>query len=603
MYRPLLLLSSVVFVSLASAQTSPSFELGQNALNVSSGYIPPVTGDFNGDGKPDIVVPGTINVSGTPSSTSGFTLLLGKGDGTFQDPIAGGTSDSSVVDIAVADFNKDGKLDIVTIDTNNSINVFLGNGDGTFRAPIVVATAAQPEVGAVGNFFNDGYTDIAVADIAGNIELFRNQGGASFTMANSIPSVAPSSANSYASFRRLRAVDFNATGVSDLAFLLPTGAYALWNNGSGSFTQTLLSNYDSAQDLNVGYVNQSAMADVIVSYSCAQSDIEAGHNNPSICAGIDVFYGQGNNQVFKRTAVKQNGPSAAGFPMAADVNGDGIADLVASGSSPGGTQEGLYVWLGNADGSFSQTALIYNVGDNGPLVAGDWNRDGMIDFFQVLYGSDSSEAYINGGQRAACQTETISPTVTVCSPVNNTYVQPVVNVQATTYDKNQVTALQEYVDGQLQYSEAVTSLNYTSPALAPGSHMLFTKAWDSTGVQFSSPRTVFVYNGTPGPTCAAAAGTANLCLPGSGTLTSPVTVLGNGAPANANEIPTAAQLYVDGTLVVNNQGQCYSNGYCEGGTSYVQTTLGLSTGTHDLVFKLYDAYGNVYTAEKSVTVQ
>ena len=61
-------------------------------------------------------------------------MLLGNGDGTFQ---ASRTSPPApaLVSVAVADFNGDGKSDLVTADNDvNTASVLLGNGDGTFQA-------------------------------------------------------------------------------------------------------------------------------------------------------------------------------------------------------------------------------------------------------------------------------------------------------------------------------------------------------------------------------------------------------------------------------------------------------------------------------------
>jgi hypothetical protein len=63
-------------------------------------------GDFNGDGKPDVITantsPGTVNV------------LLDNGDGTFQAPITSSTSNNPV-EVRADDIDGDGKEDIVTI--------------------------------------------------------------------------------------------------------------------------------------------------------------------------------------------------------------------------------------------------------------------------------------------------------------------------------------------------------------------------------------------------------------------------------------------------------------------------------------------------------
>src|SRR5262249_14524810 len=63
-------------------------------------------GDFSGDGKPDIAVPGNF-------SSSGARILLGNGNGSFQ----GVTSIQDVLEypraVGIADFNSDGKPDVV----------------------------------------------------------------------------------------------------------------------------------------------------------------------------------------------------------------------------------------------------------------------------------------------------------------------------------------------------------------------------------------------------------------------------------------------------------------------------------------------------------
>jgi hypothetical protein len=558
------------------AQTAPSFELNRDTYaNISSESV--VQGDFNNDGKLDVVTGG-----GATATT--VTLRLGNGDGTFQAPRAVGQADSAQIDgLATADLNGDGKLDIVSLSVAGTFDVFFGNGDGTFQAPLSFATLSAPLSVAAGDFYGNGLVDIAIGDEDGKVEIFKNIGGKSFSIASSIP-IGDGSA-----ILRVRAGDLNDTGVVDLGVLNGTAAYMLWGNGSGMFTATQLATYSSPGDMNVGDVNQDGMADVMVTYDCSAS---------SPCGGVDVFYGQGNSKTLTRHAVTNAAISAPSHPYAVDVNGDGIADLVAESGSGG--LSGLYVWLGNADGTFSQTPQFFpasSYGDGG-LVAGDFNRDGMIDFAQTLPGDGMLEFYLNATHRAACATGTASPTVTVCQPVNGAYVNSPMTVQANATDAAGVTALQEYVDGNLVYSQHVNSFNSTfNEALGP--HELVTKAWDAKGANFRTDRKVTVYSGTPGATCAAALGTAEICLPASSSSASPVHILANAYTA---AVPTAAQLYVDGKLVVNSTG-CNSWGDCLGGTSYVDTEQTLASGSHALVFKLWDADGNTYVASETVTVE
>jgi hypothetical protein len=223
-----------------------------------------------------------------------------------------------------------------------------------------------------------------------------------------------------------------------------------------------------------------------------------------------------------------------------------------------------------------------------------------MDFVQGLPGAGGqTQVYINSTTRTDCGTYTISPTVTVCEPVDNTYSPSPVRVDAHSYDTSPVTAMQEYIDGTLEYSKPVSSFDTTFP-VSDGTHFFVTKAWDTTGRSFVADRTVTTYTGTPGPVCSATPDSASICLPAGDTSGSPVEILANGDVGDS--LPTAAQLYIDGKLVVDNEANCGSSDECWGGVSYVQTTQDLSSGSHDLVFKVWDTAGNVYEAQRTITV-
>jgi hypothetical protein len=124
-------------------------------------------GDVNGDGKSDLLV---FNPAGPPSSTA-ESVYFGQANGTFRAgaplPVAGYVS-------AAADFNHDGKLDLVAL--GSTLSVLLGNGDGTFQAG--VSLPADPYWGLpfVGDFNGDGWPDVAVDRVGAspNVTVFLN---------------------------------------------------------------------------------------------------------------------------------------------------------------------------------------------------------------------------------------------------------------------------------------------------------------------------------------------------------------------------------------------------------------------------------------------
>ncbi len=85
-----------------------------------------ITGDFNRDGKLDLAV-----ANQTDDTVS---ILLGKGDGTFQTQATYPAGGTSVAAVALGDFDGDNKLDMaVTNPSDGKVSVLLGNGDGTFQ--------------------------------------------------------------------------------------------------------------------------------------------------------------------------------------------------------------------------------------------------------------------------------------------------------------------------------------------------------------------------------------------------------------------------------------------------------------------------------------
>jgi hypothetical protein len=108
--------------------------VGESAQNV-------VMADFNGDGNADIAVSSFGSLS---TNTGGnVRIFLGEGDGTFSPGAV--VSVTAPVALFVSDFNLDGKLDLAATDVNdNQILVLLGKGDGTFQNPTSYGVSGGP---------------------------------------------------------------------------------------------------------------------------------------------------------------------------------------------------------------------------------------------------------------------------------------------------------------------------------------------------------------------------------------------------------------------------------------------------------------------------
>ncbi len=127
-------------------------------------------GDFDGDGKLDLIVP----LNGNVLHDSSVTVLFGNGDGTFRTgPVQVIASGRAVIGFAVSDLNRDGKLDLLVATVGNdfatsggTLQIHLGRGGGTFGAPLYPSFsglgAGTPNLPAIADFNGDGIPDYAL---------------------------------------------------------------------------------------------------------------------------------------------------------------------------------------------------------------------------------------------------------------------------------------------------------------------------------------------------------------------------------------------------------------------------------------------------------
>jgi uncharacterized protein (TIGR03437 family) len=328
------------------------------------------TADVNGDGIPDLI---TANGSG-----GGLSLLLGKGGATFEPPrqltpSSGSASLPGIRDVAAADLNKDGKVDLVV--TNSSVpavQVLQGRGDGTFGTPVSLAMTNNPLAVALGDFNGDGLLDIAATgEAAGSsgspaLAIFLANPGGGFRAGTT--TVVGTSVG------QLIAADINADGKFDL-LLADAGTYGangpekggvlvLTGKGDGTFNApvTLAAGYQVKSilltDLNGDGVPDLLAAGSKPNYSNALAYLQ-GSAGGAFAAPVDIRTDFGPNSV------------AAG-----DFSGDGLIDLVVAHCC-GDTQLGLYI--GKGDGSFEPESLDSMLSSPVQVLAQDLDGDGRLD--------------------------------------------------------------------------------------------------------------------------------------------------------------------------------------------------------------------------------
>jgi hypothetical protein len=200
---------------------------------------PAIVTDLNGDGLPDILV---------ADGEFSLTWMAGYGDGTFQAarnyyaPIPDNSSEAYGLSIASGDFNGDGIPDVVVTpgfccDSSIGITVFLSNPDGSLQPGVTYGASDNLVYATVSDFNGDGKQDIAASSTGGAVFIFTGTGNGTF-----IAGPSYSSGGSFAG--GILASQFNSAttaGFADLAVLNQESSNVgiLLNDGSGTFMSTL----------------------------------------------------------------------------------------------------------------------------------------------------------------------------------------------------------------------------------------------------------------------------------------------------------------------------------------------------------------------------
>ena len=340
-----------------------------------------IVADLNGDGIPDLAGTGVNSAA----------VMLGNGNGTFRPKVnypAGGATQ----DLAAGDFNGDGRVDLVVSlnDPAFSLSLLTGNGDGTFNAPVNFDnTGAQEDSPAVvaADLDNDGRLDVVLAHAiacfvspcvpARTITVMLGFGDGTFQL--------PFEIDVGTGMSRIAVGDFNSDGIKDLGIAGDNSqVYTLLGVGNGSFlkqpTITLTADtlFVDGSDIDIADLNGDTIQDLVVAIA----------TNGSRTA---ILIGNGDGTFQPARIITEPNLDVPQYQVIADFNRDGFQDLalaLANGS------QGLFEILnGNGDGTFDPPVRyavpppLSSIG-GGTLVTGDFNRDGRPDIALPIVGAN-----------------------------------------------------------------------------------------------------------------------------------------------------------------------------------------------------------------------
>jgi hypothetical protein len=295
--------------------------------------------------------------------------------------------------IAVADFNGDGRADIVVTAWGNGTftlpdsgkvkaSVYLNQGNGTFAPAVTYNTNMEATSVAVGDFSGEGKPDFAVITVLDHLDLFVNQGDGTFGPL--VPLAGPQSA------LVIVAGDFNRDGHPDLAVTAHRAIDILFGDGRGGFAAPIAYatgiNVDS---IAVSDFNGDGYPDIVVTNAewvgtcpgsgllCLPTGLGAGT--------VNVLLNQGDGTFAPQVSYASGNGTAS--VAVGDLNGDGAPDIAATNS----VDNTLSVFFNAGDGTFALQATYANAGSGtsapgvgypdtgGGVVAADFDGDGHVD--------------------------------------------------------------------------------------------------------------------------------------------------------------------------------------------------------------------------------
>lgn len=332
-----------------------------------------VVADFNHDGRLDIA-----RVEGPPRYPNDeelkLSVALQQADGSFVRTATLPLHCSMTWRVLAADINEDGRMDVLVEDSEKDMILVLGNGDGTFadEKHLGLPAGTQP---VLARFDSDKHLSlVAGSNDDDSVMVFSGDGNGTFSLRSTLSSRLKKQGATALTAGQIMVADVNGDGRLDIVVAAPTQSAPAWTGqldlylglAGGGFADPVTTPGVPAWRGVLGDFN----GDGIVDYAGTQYG-----------GRLEIWLGQPDSHFVK--AGRNNLPYAPIQIFAADMNRDGILDLVLSGELGNSWATPVMIFLGKGDGNALsvQTRIpfpemfVYNIG----LQVVDFNGDGWLD--------------------------------------------------------------------------------------------------------------------------------------------------------------------------------------------------------------------------------
>lgn len=540
---------------------------GTGSLRAAPVLIPPSSPNFFGsltvanltnNGPADLIA--NITCDEPPyCAPNPLAVLLGNGNGTFQPAQAGFSAGAGTVPyyVAAADVNGDGKGDLLVTNRfacpscyTGSVNVFLGNGDGTFQTPVSYPAGGYgTEQVTTADVNGDGKPDLVVVSQLlcyifancphGTVGVLLGNGDGSFQPVVSYDTGAQDAGS-------VAVADLNGDGKPDIVvadneivFSNPGMVGVLLNKGDGTFYPA------------VTYASGGALP-----YSVAVADVN-GDGIPDLvvahyCVGVNdcnsntvsVLLGNGDGTFMAPVSIPI--PQLSWAQVIGNADASGPSGLVLADFNHSGILDivvgGEYLFLGNGEGTFQPPIIL---GPSGPSVAvGDFNDD------------DRPDLVVGGGGTILLNiTPTYTTTTTLSSSSNSAVAGQPVTFSATVTPSGNAGAFTgrvTFFDGSAGLGSVFLKngqATFTTSRLSPGMHSITAVYGADTNYQFQTSTSAAVNETIAQPSVTISGSPQQpLTTDGSGNFVAQVTITNTGN-VTVNSVQVSSATLGSGSLL------------------------------------------------------